>query len=331
MHGSNLIDVFEVADLALEALDTLSGGPADSDAMPAVRIPGREDCYFAESACGDFYLLISGGSDVAPTQTQLEALRVSSGSNFRLDHADGTSTESRFVYACLAHGSAHLISTFGMMCGILLHSLPPNPVAGDLQQLLNDFLELFAQQRTVERKTVVGLWGEMWILESFASEELAASWHSDVGDRFDFALDAAFIEVKTTEGPERRHSFSLPQLLPQSKRTFVASLSITPDSSGQSISDLLVSLLTKLAPESGARISRICLSTLAGDLEASSDFRFSPTGSEPLKFFDGEEIPRVVVPEGAPISHVRFTVDLSTVKVLDGDFLSLAGGTSDLV
>lgn len=287
--------------------------------MAAVSIPGRNDAFFAESATGDFYFLVSGSSGQSGSSSKLNSLRIHSGSNYRLHHSDGTETQSSFVYACLDNNSTHLISTFGLVCGVLLHSLPNKPDEEDLRRLLDDFLELFSMRGVVDRSTVVGLWGEMWVLDQFASDELALAWHSDPYDRFDFALVPAFVEVKTTEQAVARHTFALAQLLPQAKRTLVASLSITPDSSGRTVADLLVSVLSKVSASAGARVSRICLATLAGDLEAAADFSFSPAGAEPLRVFDAADIPRVVVPDLAPISQVVFAVDLATcVSVVGG-------------
>lgn len=320
--GSTLIDVFEVSELAVEALDVLTGRSV-GDSMPANRIPGRNDAYFAVSPTGDFLLMIAA-AELQSVERRFESLTVSAGTSFHIvDQLDGTDVVSPFVAVALNAGARQLIAPFGLVSGILLRTLPERPTPTELEQLLNDFALLFAGGVPVDRQTVVGLWGELWLIFAHAEIDLATAWHADATDRYDFALETCRIEVKTSEGELRIHEFSLAQLLPQDRPTFVASLLVVPDATGYAISDLLINLLNRVPREVGARMSRVCLQTLAGDLESSSDYRFRPSGTHPLAIYAATSIPRVTVPDQAPISAVRFRVELGAVPTAADDLISL--------
>jgi hypothetical protein len=77
--------------------------------------------------------------------------------------------------------------------------------------------------------------------------------------------------------------------------------------------DLLDRLLAVLPGALAARVNRIALATVAGDIESVQDFAFAAVGAEPLLVFNSRSIPRVLVPAGSGISAIRFRVDLDPV------------------
>jgi hypothetical protein len=315
MLGSQMIDVQTLARFCVEAFESLRAQTAiDGGPMPALWIPGRPDAMFAMSSNGDFYLLVrAGAAPQTPFERKLDALRVSLGGQYRLSELiGGSEIESRFAAVMLDHAHPDLLTAFGNLAAILLASLAANPTSEDLTVFVNDFLKLFAPQQSVARQTVVGLWGELWLIrESGAADRMVDAWHIDATDRYDFSFESLRIEAKTTEGAVRRHTFAMAQLEEQPKPTWIASLTVVSDAAGESVGDLLSALLLVVSPEKRPSFVQKCLESISGDLEAIEDFRFAPSGTAALALIPARSIPRVDVPIGSGITDVRFRVDIS--------------------
>lgn len=309
-----MIDVFEVSEFANESFDALRARLVPgATVMPAAWIPGRTDALFALSESEDFYLLICLNQPLQVAERRLNALRLGAGGVYTLSSNDDEAPMERsFATIALEHGNSDLITAFGTLAGVLLGALSESPTSDEIIGFLDDFLDLFAAKRNLERSSVVGLWGELWLMRQATNpRSLAQGWHVEANARFDFSLDHLRIEVKTTERSLRIHRFSLAQLDSQPKPTWIASVSVVADPSGLSISELLSELIGLLPPPEKSDVARKAMSVVAGDIEAASDFRFAPSGLNPLALVDASTIPRVIVPKGAPISEVIFTVDIT--------------------
>lgn len=320
-----MIDVFAVAEFANDSFDALGTRIiTGSGVMPAAWVPGRADALFALSELGDFYLLVSLDEPIQIAERRLNALRISSGGLFTLSSDDDElNFERSFAAVVLERGNNELIAAFGTLAGILLGALSESPTRKELTAFLDDFLKLFAVRRTVSRERVVGLWGELWVMSQAADPlRLAQGWHIDATARYDFSLDRVRVEVKTTERASRIHRFALAQLEAQPKPTWIASIKVVADPSGLSISDLLSELLRSLPSAEKASVARKALEVVAGDLEATSDFRFAPSGIKPLVLIEAQAIPRVVVPDSGLISEVVFSVDISQQCLVVGTSLA---------
>lgn len=309
-----MFDVFEVAAFAQDSHDVLrSRITPGSGVLPALRIPGRTDSLFALSEAGDFYLLLQLSRPLKLAERRLNVLSVSAGSEFVIEDDDAIPLEEKaFAAVVLERGNDDLLAAFGSMVGILLGALPTEPGNGDLEEFLDDFLKLFAPRSSVDRSAVVGLWGELWLIHSASDPvTLARGWHLETTARFDFSFGDFRIEVKTSERALRIHPVGLSQLEAQTKPTWLASILVTSDASGMSVTELLSEILNALPVDDRMATVRKALAILSGDMEAASDFRFSPSGENPLALIPAADIPRVIIPDGAAITDVTFSVDVT--------------------
>jgi len=307
-----MIDFSAVTELAIRAHDEL---PLRSDnvspAMPATWIPGRDDALFALSSNGDFFLLIRLNEKVAVSEQRLNALRIESGLRYELSEPDG-GVEAEFATVVLQAGNDDLVTAFGTLCAILLAGLPVHPSAREMASFLQDFLELFAPRRQLARETIVGLWGELWVMSTSRHlDALAGGWHLNANEKFDFSLENFRLEVKTTETTDRVHRFALGQLDEADKATWIGSLCVLADSGGQSVTDLLSEVVRMASAEARILLTRKSLQVLAGDLEAAADFRYSASGDAPMAIFRAGLVPRPEIPVSAGISDVHFRVGLA--------------------
>lgn len=309
-----MIDVLETAELAADTYVSLRARlDSDGSVMPALQIPGRDDAYFALALNGDFLLMVRANDPTSRFEQKLDAIRISNGGLWELSEVEGQSSEeASFATVTLDERHLDLLSAFGAMSGLLLATLSARPTNAELLELVNSFLALFAPNLPVSRDTLVGLWGELWLI-SVANDRarLVRAWHVEPGGRFDFSLEDFRIEVKTTESASRTHTFALTQLEVQEKTTWIASVQVVADPSGMSILDLLSNLMDGLEDRTRGELVAKCLRVVAGDLEATSDFRFAPSGQRPLSLLRASEIPRVVVPVSSRITNVHFQEDIS--------------------
>lgn len=309
-----MIDILATGEFALSAYEALLPRSAtNSDTLPAARVPGRTDAFFALDNQLNFYLLIQVAAEVVVPEKRLDAIRISAGSRFAVSEGQGSAVvDQPFASVILAANHLPLLTSFGYLAGILLASLPERPSQPQLATFLDDFLGLFAPRNIAGRDDVLGLWGELWVMtQAPIADAMMRGWHLSTVDKFDFSFEQLRLEVKTTERSSRVHTFTLEQIESQTKPTWIASVQVLPDPAGASVTDLIAQLISTVSRDLHSDLARKCLATLSGDIEAAADYRFAPSGIHPLAIVDARSVPRVLVPPGAPISSVRFSVDIS--------------------
>ncbi len=309
-----LIDISVTAEFILEAFESLGRRELPSSALDARRIPGRADTFVAVSDARELFLLVEADQDTLVEERRLTALRVMTGDDFLV--RDATSDElihRRFAVVTLRSGNEDLVSSFALVAATLLATLSDEPAASEIAAFVDRLMSLVAPRRSAAAATVIGLWGELWTIASSPDPAMfAAAWHTSTGDRFDFSFSHARLEIKTTATQARIHDFSLEQLdARDTKATWIGSLAVVGDASGQTVVDLLDQLLTVLPAAIAARVNRIALETVAGDIESVQDFAFAPIGAVPLLLFDAASLPRPAVEPGVGISAVRFRLNVA--------------------
>lgn len=309
-----MIDITATAEFVLEAFRTLGTRPLADGALDAQRIPGRADAYVAVSAQREFFILLQVSQETYVEERRLKALRVLTGDDFTIVTTEEI-VRRRFAVVALRPDNEDLASSFAVVASTLLATLADHPSPVNVIEFLDSLINLVAPRRIAAASTVVGLWGELWTIASAHDPALfAAAWHSEPEDRFDFSLPSSRVEVKTTSGSSRNHEFGLDQLsIGDAKPTWIASLTVVSDPNGRSIVDLLDGLLVVLPGPLAAKINRIALRTVAGDIESVQDFTFAPVGAEPFLAFNSDEVPRPIVTPGSGVTGVRFRADLDRV------------------
>jgi hypothetical protein len=121
--------------------------------------------------------------------------------------------------------------------------------------LAEDFLDLFSPQEKLTRSELLGFWGELFVIwNSDDINFMADAWHSWERERYDFAFRNERLEVKTTEGAGRTHSFSSTQIPPPNGvNVLVASILTNEVQAGVSVTDLFESIEARLEFASGLR------------------------------------------------------------------------------
>jgi hypothetical protein len=312
-----MLDITAMTEFILDAYASLGHRALPDGSLDARRLPGRTDGFIAVSQSRELLLLLEVGESTHIVERRLKAVQILSGDDFAIVEDDsGETVRRRFAVVSLRQGHQDLASSFAVVAATLLATLVAVPSGQDVIDFLDSLVDLLAPRRVASGATVVGLWGELWLIATAEDPAaFASAWHGAASDRFDFSFPDARIEVKTTTGSRRLHEFGLEQLEGGDRKpTLIASLTVANDASGSTVMDILTELLRVLPGALAARVSRVALATVAGDIESVQDYAFSPIGDAPLLAYHARSIPRVLVPRRAEISRVRFSADLSSIE-----------------
>ena len=209
---------------------------------------------------------------------------------------------------------------FEVVC-IVLEQLPENPSHKQLKIEIQKLIELFSRFNRPPRKTIQGLWAELFVIEQAKHPEyLIQSWHSSPEDKFDFNDGQDKIEVKSTSTARRVHSFALEQLNPnRNSNLLIASIFVIQTGQGKNIFDLIDSICKRVQNiQLQFRLNEIVSQTLGSNLDKAFDTYFDyQQAFDTLAFFDFKNIPTISndsIP--SEVNNVHFDCDLSRVVTI---------------
>jgi len=208
---------------------------------------------------------------------------------------------------------------------IVLEQLPENPSHRQLKAEIQKLIELFSRFNRPPRKTIQGLWAELFVIEQAQYPEyLIQSWHSLPEDKFDFNDGHDKIEVKSTSTARRIHSFALEQLNPnKNSNLLIASVFVIQTGQGKNIFDLIDSICKRVQNlQLQFRLNEILSQTLGSDFDKVFDVYFDyQQAADTLTYYDFKDIPTIKsndIPE--EISNIHFDCDISHVGTIKEKF-----------
>jgi hypothetical protein len=301
-----------------------SADASPTDRLAAVPIPGFPNHRVARTREGwPVLLLACRDRDYRnySAPVRLENLSVQYAVPCRVSYSDGHAEEGNFtVVMCSASDSA-VDRQFLAVAGLLVDALGSNPSRLDVTRNVEALVELFRVLSEPPRKTVQGLWAELFLIaRSSHPAELVAAWHVQPEDRFDFSSGNQRIEVKAAAGRERHHHFSLEQLqsLPNAD-VVIASVFIERSGAGVSLHDLMDTIRSRLVdqPALSLRVEITVAASLGDHLRRSMDDAFDrQLAEESLHYYHQHDVPVIgAVPPG--VSHVHFRADLEGINPVE--------------
>lgn len=226
------------------------------------------------------------------------------------------------VITCLGY-DIEVKVTFLSVCEVLLNSLGVTPSNRTIKHTIEKLVELFKALRDIPKKSLQGLWAELFIInQSSLPEKMIGAWHSIPEERFDFSFDKLFLEIKSSSNNLRKHHFSMAQLSPKSSnKIIIASLFVVPQSGGVTLGELLETILKRLSryPKQKEKLLLLVSSTLGTEIAKINDLEIDYNwANESLKFFDANEIPSISL-NSIPkeVSNVKFISNLENVKAIN--------------
>jgi hypothetical protein len=234
-------------------------------------------------------------------------------------------TETLTAVLCLSQDPG-IEEYFARIVDLLVGVLGPSPDTAAVATAINELVELFQKLRHPPRKPIVGLVGELLVIDCASDPSVAiAAWRTDPNERYDFAMDNLRVEAKASSTRTRIHFLSAEQADPSPGIVgLLASLFVEQSGGGVSLERLLVSIEAKLSSHSQVvRLRSIVADTLGRDLPAALNWSFDlALARSTLAWFDLRLIPAIRGPLPPGVSGVHFTTDLAGCKPISASVLA---------
>lgn len=203
-----------------------------------------------------------------------------------------------------------LLDSFLVLLEDAATRLGPEPSWPGIVAFVDEWQDLLARRAPLSAEQQLGLWGELFVIESAANPDLlVAAWLGPDAGAVDFFVDGIGLEVKTSR---RRHSHhvSLSQVDEPvgAREAFTLSFWVSGDPiAGRSLVELVDSILSRVADKALflKQLSKVGFSL--ADREAYEAARFVEL--EPALIVRSADVPRVENSNPA-ISQVRYVVAL---------------------
>lgn len=219
-----------------------------------------------------------------------------------------------------------LVSPFIDMCEIFLKAIGRVPNDVEISNIVDDFIELFRLFSEPPKRTLQGLWAELFfIAEHDNTSQLVSAWHQDIEDKYDFSFGDTRVEVKSSKFRKRVHNFSMDQLSSSKNiQIYISSIFVETISNGLSVQDLLDSIEKKLKGNIDLinKIRLLSFSTLGGEINLITKQFDYQLAKESLKIYNAKDVPKILItntPTG--VSSVTFKSSLDGVPLVSYDAL----------
>lgn len=276
----------------------------------------------------------SEGAQVLAIETELSSKRVvpvvlhnlvvEYGVSYTLQEAVSSRRLRVSVLRCTAD-DPEVRGLFATFCQAVLDSLPPRPSELALQEQIEGWVELFWNLQLPIRTSLVGLIGEITLLDSVARPDAwIRAWHASPNDNIDYSFSHPLrgVEVKATTGTERVHEISIHQTTPLADEVrLFASVLVELRDSGTPLGEVLDQIEGRVrGPSELALFRRVLLETCGSSYPEYRRARYMRELSlASLAFFEVSSVPqpKVALPLPAGVSNLRFRSDFSSTKPLD--------------
>lgn len=294
----------------------------------ACPIPGYPKHKLARDIQSNPCLLISTDSLKEPTRPapiKLKHLSVLFDVECKVFH-NGSFEKNRFTVICCTEQDQVMRDYFLRISSAIISAIGKKPSRAEIFNAVDKLVELFRALSQAPRKSVQGLWAELFLISlSPNPESLITAWHQSPLDKYDFSAGDQRIEVKSSTSGKRVHHFSLEQLKPTTDiKVLVASVFVERIGTGMSVMDLVELLRPLIASNSDLLfyLDRMIGLTLGKEWQSAATDKFDyKLARKSLAFYLSDAVPSIspALPKG--VSDVHFKVDLTDVPTVDQKLL----------
>lgn len=315
------------------------------------KITGSDDCYAVQPVgtreryrigsdpAGNPALLIATeppnrGESALPVEFSNLSFRPRCQCRVKLDRSP-EAIQTLAVLKCATDDSA-LREYFLRSLSGALDVLPDIPTEQNVVEAVSKLVELFRALEAPPRKSLQGLWCELFLISRSAHiRQAALAWHSDPSALFDFTAGTKRVEVKSAVGGIRQHHFSLQQLTPpRGIDAVVASFLLDESGSGLSIAALWddVAYRRELTADVKNRLLHVLTLGLGRDWRRANRIAFNPdTALRDLRLYDAAAIPKVSPSIPVEVSKVHFCSELTDVTAISPATAARRGGLFEVL
>lgn len=289
-------------------------------------IPSFDRHYFGRNSAGAASLLLSAHDRSHKAPIRLAAIEV----NFSIPCSisvvrDKITSETLTAISCTASDRI-LQGYFVHVCETLLHIVGPYPSLVQIADAVQRLVDLFQKLSGPPRRTVVGLFGELFVIYSAKSPSVAVqAWRSTTDDRFDFSIAGARLEVKASSTRQRAHAFSFEQCHPPTDSVGVlVSLFAEASGGGLSLLDLIERIKQQLGGDADLqlKLQETIAEALGRTASAAFSMRFDEdVARSSVQIYELGSIPAIRGRLPSELSQVRFRSDLSRVVPANRSYL----------
>lgn len=310
----------------LDAISLPASLPEEGGQYHVKPIPGFEKHYFGWTHSGSPCLLLSAKDSSLKAPVRLAAIEVSFAVPCTIS-ISGAEDRTETLTAITCTATDHLVqSYFAHVCETILHIVGPSPDLDHVVDAVQRLVDLFQKLSAPARRSVVGLFGELYAIYAAHSPSAAvAAWRSTVDDRFDFSVENVRLEVKASSTRQRAHDFSLEQCVPPPKTAGVLiSIFVEASGGGTSLLDLTERIEELLGdnPQLLLKFQETVAEGLGSNASAALSMRFDESlAKSSLRIYELDSIPAVRAEIPTEVSQVRFRSDLSRTPPADASAL----------
>lgn len=291
-------------------------GSAD-DSVRAREIPHHPRSYVGRNAAGLPVVLLSTLEPGFHPPIRLGGIDAQFSLPCRITTSTNNFLETFTVLACTAT-DRQIQRYFLYVADTILRIVGVCPPHSEVVATVRRLMELFQRLADPPKKSIVGLWGELYLLSRAPDHQAAIdAWHNEVDDRYDFATPSVRLEVKATSGKSRIHHFSAEQCTPPSGTVgVVASLFVESSSGGPSALDLMARIEAKVfgRPEAIIKLQRVVACMLGQSFSRAINICFDEhIAAESLQYYDLGTIPAIRSDVPQNVSHVHFRSNLMSI------------------
>ncbi|WP_299247731.1 PD-(D/E)XK motif protein [uncultured Cytophaga sp.] len=305
----------------IELYDELIIPSTTGDVFTAVPIPEFPQFRVAINSEESPIILLSINDpikDVSLKNFRLKHLQLQQNINCKIIEDEKVSFQI-FTVITFTNSDRNLQEYFFKISETLIKTIGGNPTQQQLISSLNKFVEVFRALTDVPKKTVQGLWAELFFIENGTdSSTLLNYWHQIPEEKFDFNAGKEKVEVKSNTNFDRIHIFSSEQLNPpQETQVLIASIFVRQNTNGKSIQELVNNITNKLKNDFELidKLNSIVCNTLGNTIEQSIMMKFDyGIAKDSLLFYKHQDIPKIEelnIPN--QVSEVKYKSDLSWV------------------
>lgn len=285
-----------------------------------VSIPGRlHKIGISEEGFPKFFVLTSDNNMMKNLNAELLSVEYNVLCN--IIEGDVVLDNQYFSIITLRSDNEQLQKMFIDVFLMMLDTIPSKPTNILLASKIESLLSIFAKLKHNPVHKLQGLWAELLMIEQSKDPTIVSkSWHTMPNSKYDFNLGGDKVEVKSTQGENRVHHFSLDQLNPShNSRLLICSVIVRESAQGVkgfSVFDLYDRISQRIIDsEVRMHISEVITETLGSDFYVAQKKYFDYVEAcDRLVFFDHIDIPKILkedVPEH--VTEVRFSSDLTNL------------------
>jgi len=311
-----------------EAVAPPVGENVDKPIYAVLPIGGYESYFIGKDREGRACLLIATSDQAGRLASPIRLENLDVQFELRCHLRRGKESERLGVFTVIRCRSLdeEIVRYFLSVCHTIVGIMGDKPKQRQVASTLHRLAEIFQRMQKPASRPVNGLFGELYLIwRSVSPPRAIRVWRVDEAARFDFADGNVRMDVKTTTGRLRSHTFSFEQCSPPPGTVaVVGSLFVEQSPGGITLRSLIEEIEVSIAayPDLVLKLHEVTTATLGASMgEALATAFDSKLAESSLRFYSLREIPAIRGPLPHGVSDVHFRSDLSTLPALSAGTL----------